>query len=97
MEHLQKFAEHLKKELSFMEFKQLPSYLGITLYRFNRLLKGKEDWYLDEISRLAKKLNGDPLDLIQNWGLGRKYITLQDMDQILAERGMEIAFAAHAA
>lgn len=93
MEHLQHFAEHLKKELSFKNFKQLPAYLDITLYRLNRLLKGNEDWYLEEIEKIAALLEVDPIDLIQKWGLGRKYITLQDMDRILAARGMELSFA----
>jgi len=97
MKHLVKFGEHLKTQLSFREFQELHSNLGITLYRFNRLLKGKDDWYLEEIGRIAQKLGQDPLDLIEKWGLGRKYITLQDMDGILAERGEVLQRIVHAA
>ncbi len=96
-ERLVQFAEHLKGELSHKAFIQLHHTLGIKLYRLNRLLKGLEDWYLDEIGKIAPLLDADPIDLIQKWGLGRKYISLEDLDQLLAERGLEVHFAVHAA
>lgn len=97
MEHLKEFTDHLQRQLSFADFQNLPTYLGIKPYRLTTLVKGKEDWYLGEICKLAELLKEDPLDLIQKWNLGWKYITLHDLQPLLDERGLSISFVGEAA
>ena len=92
MEHLQAFTEHLRNELSFKAFQSLPTSLGITLYRLNKLLKGKEDWRLGEIKHIAQLLDKDPLELIEEWQLGYQHITLLEMNILLAARGKRLSF-----
>ena len=92
MEHLQAFTEHLRNQLSFKAFQSLPNSLGITLYRLNKLLKGKEDWRLGEIQHIAQLLDKDPLALIEEWQLGYQHITLLEMNILLAARGKRLSF-----
>lgn len=92
MEHLKQFSEHLQTALSFAQFQQLHVHLGIKPYRLTTLLTGKEDWQLVEIDKVAALLGADPLDLILQWKLGRKYLKLQDVEGLLLERGLEISF-----
>lgn len=92
-----KFAEHLKAELSAAQFEVLYETMGITLYRFNKLMNGKTDWKVPEIGVLASQLQRDPLELIMEFGIGRNLITLEEMDQLAADQGLAIALVANAA
>ena len=92
-----KFAQYLKDELSAAQFEVLHETIGITVYRFNKLINGKTDWYLDEIGKVAKELQRDPLELIMEFGVGRQLITMEELDQLAAGQGLEIALVAHAA
>ena len=92
MEHLKQFSEHLQTALSFAQFQQLHVHLGIKPYRLTTLLSGKEDWQLVEIDKVAMLLGVDPLDLILQWKLGRKYLKLRDVEGLLLERGLAISF-----
>ena len=92
MQHLQVFTDHLRNQLSYKEFQELPSSLNITLHRLNKLLKGKDDWRLEEIGKVAKLLEKNPMDLIEEWRLGHKHISLMEMDELLAGRGMRVSF-----
>ena len=94
MDSSKTFSDYLRGQLSFTEFQELPKSMNVTLHRLNKLLRGKDDWHLDEISKIAKLLEQDPIDLIQDWRLGHKHITLSEMDSLLVNRGMRVAFEA---
>ncbi len=96
-EQLIAFANHLKAELSHKEFSVLPATLSVTLNRFGRLMRGKVDWTVDEIGKIAPLLDTDPVELIEKWEIGDQNITLFQYKLILAERGEKIHRAIHAA
>ncbi len=97
MEHLKQFTEHLKENLSASDFEQLHQYLGIKRYRLTTLLKGQEDWYLEEIKKIATKLETDPFELMREYHIGYKYVSALDLQKIASEQGYELGFLVAAA
>lgn len=96
-EQLIAFGNHLKAELSHKAFSALPDTLSVTLNRFGRLMRGKVDWTVEEIGKIAPLLDKDPLELIEEWEIGDQTLTLFEYKMILEERGYRIHHAVHAA
>ncbi len=97
MEHLGRFIQYLKDNISASDFESLHEYLGITRYRLTTLLKAQEDWYLKEIKAIAKKLEVSPFSLLMEYKVGYKYITALDLEKIAMEQGYEVGFLMTAA
>ncbi len=96
-EQLIAFGNHLKAELSHKVFSILPATLSISANRFGRLMRGKVDWTMEEIGKIAPLLDKDPLELMQEWAIGDQTVTLFEYKMILEEHGYEIHHAVHAA
>lgn len=97
MEHLERFIQYLKENISASDFEHLHDYLGITRYRLTTLLRVQEDWYLEEIKKIAHKLKVSPFDLMMEYKLGYKYISALDLEKLALEQGYEVGFLMTAA
>lgn len=97
MENLKQFTQYLKDSLSASDFENLHLYLGISGYRLTTLLTGQEDWRLEEIKKLATKLNVAPFELIMEFEVGYKYLTGLELKKIGSEQGHNLGWFVHAA
>lgn len=91
------FWHYLKTNLTAHEYENLADTIGCGPKRLTRMENGTTDFLLEEIIELAKLLNRHPTDLIMEYGIGKKNISLEDMDALLAGEGMELGIIAHAA
>lgn len=91
------FWHYLKTNLTAHEYENLAEAIGCGPKRLTRMENGTTDFLLEEIIELAKLLNRHPTDLIMEYGIGKKNISLEDMDALLAGEGMELGIIAHAA
>ena len=87
----------LKQELSYGEFQDLYKTLGENKLKTTRLLTGVDEWDIKNIQKVAELLEEDPIDLILEHGLGRKIITLQQLDRMISPRGLKVGVIANVA
>ncbi len=91
------FALYLKQTLTAMQWANLHRSMKISRNRLTRLFYGQGDWMLDEIAGVAKVLKVDPIDLIQEHGIGTTVLTIQEYNQIAKPHGLEVGLVAHVA
>lgn len=96
-EELTHFALHLKRNITAMQWSKLDKHLRVTRNSMTRLLTGNRDWMLDEIAVVAAMLKEEPIDLIQQHGIGTQIITIAEYNQIAQPHGLEVGLVAHVA
>lgn len=95
---LEELVRILKGKLTAQQFEDLHETFGITKYRLGTILyRGTEDWYEQEILILSELTEIDPLTLLMDYGIGRKYVTLERADELAAQQGYEVGLLAHVA
>jgi hypothetical protein len=91
------FNTHLKTVLTAAEYEALPEKVGVTATKMRRLLTGTDDFMMDEIQKLATVLNVSPIFLVTEFGLGAKYITLDEASEMAQMEGLTLEFSPHPA
>ncbi len=94
MENIQ---ELLDEKLTGKQLKELHTLLGLNLKQLTRRFSGKSHWNLPEIQKLSKLLDISVSDLVFQYGLGHKTITIDSLNQVLKSNGSEVGEVAHAA
>lgn len=93
----ERFWAFAKEQISVETWERLHTTLGVSKYRLNSLINGTTDFYPVEIPPMANVLGLKPIELIMQWGVGRKYVTLDIMDELAKEEGLEVGLLAHSA
>lgn len=93
----EKFWAFAKEQINVETWESLHHILGVSKYRLNSLINGTADFYPTEIGPMAKVLGLKPIELIMQYGVGRKYMTLDLMDELAKEEGLEVGLLAHSA
>lgn len=91
------FWDYVKDNLTANEYENLAEHISCASKRLGWLKSGSTDFHLDAIHKLAKLLKVNPNDLIMDYGLGYKNITLDEMDSLLAMEGEKLGRIAHVA
>lgn len=91
------FITYLKSALTAAEYEALPERIGITPTKMRRLLSGTDDFMMDEIKIIATLLNVSPIFLVTEFGVGAKYITLDEAAEMAQMEGLTLEFSPHPA
>lgn len=100
---VERFTEYLENNLTKQQYDNLSYLLGYsTTNRISRLINPSLDnlsqFNANEVAILANELSKNtehpvtPQDLILEWGLGVKVITLDEANALVQEQGLELGF-----
>ena len=91
-EKLKQFWEKIKGDLSATRFDQLQKELGATNYKWTSLQNGTKDFSPEELTTLAKFLDTSKSKLIEQYGLGMRHLSGEDILAIANAEGLQLAF-----
>lgn len=90
------FWDFLKNTLTAHEYENLAESINCGPKRLTRIENGTTDFRLPEILKLAEVMNIPADELIMLHGVGKKNISLEDMDDMLALEGRELRVVSQA-
>ena len=76
------FEDYLKTNLSAKEYEVITEKMSLSSHRWTRILKNPQLMTVKEVEMIADILGKNPYELIQNFNLGYKVITLSQMATI---------------
>lgn len=95
------------EELPKATYDQLPQLIGVNLRRLAFLqdteyderwtTKGVHNMRKDEMIAFARLLEVEPIDLLRDYGCGRKTLTLEEAEELAHSQGYTWDLVAHAA
>lgn len=75
------FHTLVKGKLSVFDYENLPSVLGISVYKLNKVFKNPEQTEFTLVQKLAVLLDITVVELANKYRLGFNKLTLADLDQ----------------
>jgi len=95
------FWGFIKTQITAQQWDNMPAYLGITDRQFGFMTSNKfnlvEKMSAFHLMKLSKLINANPQDLIFQWGVGKKSITLEEANELVRHQGYEWGLQAHVA
>lgn len=96
-EAAQALFKHLEDTLSASSYRDLGNSLNSDASRLSKLRNGKLPFNVNDLIVIADLLDDEVWDLIKRFGVGSDYITLDDMNKVLANDGYVLDRAMNAA